>query len=284
MQILRHPSARLINLCFIALTLSACAAIRVNPLPEAVIPADSVPTPEARYFAGELLEDLEDNHAVDSTSDRAHRLNMVFERVAEAAKVKPESWEIYLFDDPEIANLRAIHGQYLFAWSGLFDVMEKDDELAGLLASELAHNLAGHTKPVQFNAASELLFSLTDVVAALGLAVASQGMITVQAPGLTRWAYVEAADLDPMDREYSEEEVLEMATIALLILEGSSYSPEALTNFWTRIRDDQDLQRRVEPLIRGLSPEKRLALIDDAQREISMSRVPTDLGSTGSTH
>jgi predicted Zn-dependent protease len=159
-------------------------------------------------------------------------------------------------------DIRAVHGNYIFVWSGVLDAVKNDDELAGLLAAELSHTLAHQTDPVEFTIASDVLFNVAELATSIGLMVASQGAIAISGHGWMKWAYVEVADLDPLDREYSEEQEREAAGIALLIISRTQYSPQALLDFWKRVAVDESLHDEYERLSRSLSPQERAAMLE----------------------
>jgi hypothetical protein len=94
--------------------------------------------------------------------------------------------------------------------------------------------------------------------------VLSQGAVAVSGTGMSRWLYIEAANLDALDRVYDEQQVQEMADIALQILARSEYEPAALLAFWQRVEADEELQRRVERLSRRISPTQRVAALQAA--------------------
>jgi predicted Zn-dependent protease len=77
-----------------------------------------------------------------------------------------------------------------------------------------------------------------------------------------KWAYVEVADLDPLDREYSDEYEYEAAGIALLIMTRTQYSPQALLDFWKRVAEDESLHDKYKRFSRGLSPQERVAMME----------------------
>jgi predicted Zn-dependent protease len=254
---------------FIAIFLNACTINHRAPIQKGTIPADFNPTAEEIKYGQNLFTSLKKDFKLDNESDNYKRLISVFNNLAEVAEINPKSWQVYLFDKPDIVDIRAVHGNYLFAWSGLFSVLNSEDELAGLVACELSHDLASHTEPVKFNAFSELLFGVVDVATTVGVALLSQGIVAVSAPGLTRWAFVESTDLDPLDRVYSDEEVFDMASIALLILDRSKYGAGSLLTFWQRVQGDETLEKKVKPLIRKMPTEERVALLKAVMSELS---------------
>jgi len=243
------------------LWLGACA-VQQTRVAQGAIPAAPNPTVGEDANGRRVFLSLSEDYQLDSSSLRRYQLSDVFTHLAESAATNPNDWHVFLFDAPDVADVRAVQGNYIFVWSGIFDVIEDEAELAGLLACEIAHGLARHTDPVEFSGVSELLFSLTDAATTVGLLVLTQGAVNISGTGMTRWAYVEAADLDPVDRGYDDEQVEDMAAIASLILQASDYSPDALLKFWKRVESDNRLREKTERLSRDIPPKERLAIME----------------------
>ncbi|MGB5199358.1 MAG: M48 family metalloprotease [Sedimenticolaceae bacterium] len=256
-------------------------AVQQKRAQQGVIPAAFVPTEQEVAFGKRIFTSLSEDYPVDTGSTRYEKLSGVFNHLAESASVDPGDWRVVLFDAPEIADIRAVQGNYIFVWSGVFDAIENDDELAGLLACEMAHDLAGHTDPVEFDIGSELLFSIADAATTVGVLLLTQGMVNIGGAGVTRWAYVEAADLDPVDRVYKEEQIEDMAAIALLILEASDYSTEGLLGFWKRAGSDALFQEKVKRLSREIPPQERVVILESVLPELPVvhnpARAPTEV-------
>ena len=195
----------------------------------------------------------------------------IFNKLALAAGVESLPWHIYLFSGSEIADVRAVHGNYIFVWTGVLDAVQNEDEFAGILACELAHVLAHHTDPVQFTIASDVFFTVTELATSVGLMVASQGTVAIGGHGWMKWAYNEVTDLDPLDRIYSEELEREAASIALLIISRTNYSPKALVNFWKRIAEDESLHAKFKKISRSLSPQERAVMLEALMLELPES-------------
>ena len=246
------------------LTLLSACTVQQARIPAGALPQASTTTLLEEEHADSVLEDLREDHVVDDSSRNYYLLLDRFSRLAAGSGVNPDDWRIYLFDAPDVADMRAIPGNTLFVWSGLFDVIETPDELSGLLACELAHGLARHTDPVEFGLGTELMFGLTDIAASVGIMVLTQGMVAVSGTGMTRWLYVEATDLDELDRVYNQQQLEEMADIALLILTNAGYSPDGLLGFWQRAAADRPLEKRLQRLHRKLPPGERIALLESA--------------------
>jgi predicted Zn-dependent protease len=241
--------------------LNACTVQRPYVQP-GKIPKFLAPSPEAEEFGKNLYQELFVEYDLDSNNQKYDRLIEVFDQLTKAAQVDHLPWHIYLLKGSEIIDIRAVHGNYLFVWSGVFDAVKNDDELAGLLACELSHTLAHHTDPVEFTVASDVLFTVAELATSLSLMVASQGAIAINGNGWMKWAYVEVADLDPLDLEYSKELVREAADIALLILSRTQYCPQALLKFWNRTAADKSSPGKMKRLNRGLTPQERVSMLE----------------------
>jgi len=274
MQLLKQQIKQIIlagiGLCF----LSACT-VQPARLPPGTIPMAYVPTITEEDRAQDIFFDLKEDYPLDATSLHNDELQGMFNNLAGAAGIKAVNWNVHLFDDPKMVDVRAIRGNHIFVWSGVFDIVESRDEIAGLLACEIAHSLARHNEPVEFNMATEIMFGVTDVTASLGLMILSQGAIAVNGTGMSRWLYVEAADLDDLDRVYNEQQVQEMADIAVNILAHSDYSPAALLSFWRRAAADTAMQQRVKSLSRRIPPSERVAYLEAAMQVMQVKQEQT---------
>ena len=257
-------------LAIIVSGLSLLIACTIQParIPTGAIPIAASPSVLEDAHTDEVINDLSEDHVLDDSSLHYYELLDLVTRLAVAAGSNPDDWQVFLFDAPDIVDVRAIQGNTIFVWSGVFDVVDSHDEFAGLLACEIAHGLARHTDPVEFNLASELLFGMTDITASIGIMLLTQGVVAVSGVGMTRWLYVEANDLDELDRVYDEQQIKEMAEIALLILANSDYAPEGLLHFWRRAESDPELRVYLQRLSRNLSPGERVTILEAAMRAL----------------
>ena len=271
----RYRTFRSLCAAVACLWLTACAVQQKRVAYDA-IPVAELPSAQETAYGNRVFRSLSKDYPVDADSARHVMLEDTFNHLAEAAGLDPMDWNLYLLYAPGIADVRSVEGNYLFVWSGLFDIVENEDELAGLLACEMAHVLAGHTEPVEFTAGSELLFGLTDAVATIGLMMLTQGAVNISGTGMTRWAYVEASDLDAVDRVYTAEQLGEMAAITALMLESSRYAPEGLLDFWRRAGSTRLPQQQLERLVREMPTERRLAILESAVLKARAGREAED--------
>ena len=240
---------------------NACT-VKNAPIKPGLIPEITAQDPKAQEYGKYLFEKLRKDYDLDPDETKQEKLLNVFDQLTKAADVYHLNWHVYLLNGPEIIDIRAVHGNYIFVWSGLLEAVDNVDELAGLLALELGHILARHTDPVKFTLASDLFFNAAELATSIGLMIASQGAVAISGLGWMKWAYVEISDLDSLDRDYSEKAELEAANIALLILSRSPYSPQALIDFWKRVAADEASIEKFKQLSRDMAPQDRAAKLE----------------------
>ena len=242
-------------------SVNACTVKPYTIEPGTIPKIDSLAPVDADY-GKQLFEDLSEAYPLAANPEGYDRLVKILDHLVQAAEVDHLPWHIYLFDDADTVDVRAVHGNYIFVWSGFLDVAENDDEIAALIAWEIAHILARHTYPVQFTLWTDLLFDVAETATSIAIMQVSQGAVMINGHGWMKWAYVELADLDALDREYSTEEEKEAAMIAMLIMDRSSYSSLSMLSFWQRIQQDEELQIIVKRLNRDLAPHDRIKIVE----------------------
>ncbi len=258
---------------FVLFSINACT-VKHPAIPTGNIPKIDTLAPQEVNFGKQLYEDLCDDHQIDSNTECYDQLVKVFDDLIQVAQADHLPWQIHLFQDPDLADVRAVHGNYIFVWSGFLDIVENEDEIAAVVACEIAHVLARHTIPVQFTLWSDIFFDAAEIATRIAIMQLSQGMVSIAGRGWMKWAYVEAADLDPLDREYSEGDEREATMIALQILDHSKYAPEAMLTFWQRVQQDEALQIKVRRLNRELAPQRRTEIITELLDELQLKAKP----------
>ena len=253
--------------------LNACT-LKHRTIPAGEIPKIDALTPGDAEFGKSLFEDLCDDNRLDSQNERYGQLVKVFDHLIQAAQVDHLPWQIHLFNDPDLADVRAVHGNYVFVWTGFLDIVQNEDEIAGVVACEIAHVLARHTFPVQFTLWSDVFFDVAELTTSIAIMQLTHGAVSINGRGWMKWAYVEISDLDPLDREYSEVDEREAAMIAMQILERSKYDPEAMLTFWQRVQQDETLQIKVKRLNRELAPQRRTEIVEELLRQLPQRAKP----------
>jgi predicted Zn-dependent protease len=253
----------------IGCSLFGCTLKR-EPVPEGMIPKINTFNVAEEKFGQKFYKDLSKKYKLYENLGRMERTTFVFDRLIQVAGVDHLPWYLHYFDAPDVIDVRAVHGNRFFIWSGFLDTVENEDEMACILACEIAHVLARHTEPVEFNIWSEIFFETASLAASFGIMMVSQGTVAIGGSGWMKQIYVEAADLDPLDREYEKALEMEATGIALLILARTEYDPAALQTFWGRIQENPGLSKKAKGLYRNLKPKDRVAMLDEL-----MPKLPT---------
>ena len=260
--------------------LTACT-VKQKPIAPGTIPRVDTVTPQQEQFGDRLYKQLRKDNKLITNLLQVNHLRSVFDHLKLVAEADKIPWHIYIFDDPDIIDVRSVWGNYIFIWSGFLNATESDDEIAAILAYEMAHALTWHNMPVQYTVWSEIFFDAAELGTSLAIAALSQGMVMIGGRGWMKWAYTELADLDPIDRKYSEAEEKEATSIGLLILSYSKYSPNAMLTFWQRIQANETLQEKAKPLFRSMPPQERVLMVEtllqqlpENQNQISNNKIP----------
>ena len=265
------PAARILifwlSICLSLFFFSGCT-VKLAPLEPGMIPKISSPTPEESEYGERLFQSLLDDHELASSHERYEQLTTAFDHLVKTAEVDHLAWQLHVFEDPEIVDVRAVHGNYIFVWSGFLDIARTEGEIAGVLAGEMAHALARHTEPVQFTLSTDIFFSVAEMATSVAIMAASHGIVAVSGNGWMKWAYVHAADLDPLDREYNEDYEKEAAALALLLMTHSKYSPQAMVDFWKRLEIADAYPDKDMRLNRDLTPQQRVLMLEEIMPQI----------------
>ena len=111
-------------------------------------------------------------------------------------------WEFIVFDAPGQINAFAMPGGKVGVMSGLFDMVETKDELASVIAHEIAHVTARHTHERMSQAG---ILKAGSGISSLGTAIATGGMVHI-APSmsgqLAAWDRAKEAEADRIGMMY----------------------------------------------------------------------------------
>lgn len=125
------------------------------------------------------------------------------------------AWKITLLDNDTIYNAFCTPGGYIYVYTGLMDFVESEDELAGIIAHEVAHGDLRHstdqlTKQYGIQTLIGLLFdSDSQVIADIGATLIQLG--------------------------YSRSDESEADKFAVRYLKDTDYKPDAFADFFKRL-------------------------------------------------
>jgi predicted Zn-dependent protease len=153
------------------------------------------------------------------------RVQTVGRRIARVANMPQFRWEFNVIESPK-KNAFALPGGKVYFYTGMLDFIKTDEELATVMAHEIAHAIARH--------GAERMS--TAMLAEMGGAVASQAL-NLKTPGAQRafaQAYGLAANVGVI-LPYSRTQESEADRIGLILMAKAGYDPRAAIGFWQRM-------------------------------------------------
>ncbi len=171
-------------------------------------------------------------------------------RIARVSGRRDFRWRYHLVDNPKVANAFVLPGGKVFVYSGLFHYAANEDELAVVVAHEVAHALRSHgIKGAQRQQKAGLIGALLQV----GMGVAGVNQNTAQT---VTQVYRQGATLGYL-RPHSREQELEADSIGLMLMAKAGYDPRAALSFWNKF--GRSGQRIPEYLSTHPNPGHRIA-------------------------
>lgn len=126
-----------------------------------------------------MFDDMKRQHRVSRDKDRVEQLQRVGDRISKVVfwDMPDADWEFVVFDAPQV-NAFAMAGGKVGVFTGLFKIAKTDDELASVIAHEIAHVTAKH---VHEKLSRELAVSTVGAVGMIGGMATGVPLITVDA-------------------------------------------------------------------------------------------------------
>ena len=160
----------------LALSLPTLAQQTDVRLPSLGSSADTVMSPqEAKDYGAEFLRELRAAHLVLDDPQVDQYLRTLGYRLASASSDPAQQYTFTALNIPEI-NAFATFGGYVFIFSGMFTLTQNQDQLAAVMAHELAHISQHHLqRALEDQKKSAPLYVLGAVAAALAASHADSG-------------------------------------------------------------------------------------------------------------
>ncbi len=195
---------RLLSILFLFL-LAACAMN--SPIKPGEIPTLKMPDSKQISESEHSFATLSKTFPPETSGSRVKRVDAVINQLFQAAKISKVGWRIHLLRDERVKNVAVTAGRRVFVWTGVFKAVRDDDELAAVIAHELAHVMARHERPTILERAANLLPKLEKPKAELKNDV---------------WIAQE----------------IEADYVALFLMADAGYDPEKGVQFWKRMAND----------------------------------------------
>lgn len=226
--------------------LAACASAPVTGRNQLIL----VSEPEAQQMGLQAYQQILEKSTISDRQDYNRRVNTIGRRIA-AVSGKPDlDWEFTVIED-DTPNAFALPGGKVGVHTGLFKVAENDDQLATVMAHEVAHAIARH--------GSERMSQQMVVkggLQGLGAATGSAGAVQLAAA---------AAQLGII-LPYSRDQEAEADQIGLIYMARAGYDPRAAVDLWRNF-DAMGGDRPAEFVSTHPSPGSRIERLQELMPE-----------------
>lgn len=193
----------------------------------------------------------------------------VCENLIQNSEAKNTDWpfECHLLADDQTINAFALPGGQVFITSALFDELETDGQLAGVLAHEIGHVIARHS--AQQIAKAQLTQGLTGAVV-----VASYDP---QDPNSRSAAYMAQIIGQLVNMKFGRDDELQSDRLGVQFMAEAGYDPRALLRVMEILAASTEGGRPPEFFSTHPNPDNRIARIQQAIQEIFPQGVPENL-------
>jgi len=184
-------------------------------------------------------------------------------QLVESSATKDTEWqyEFHLLADTDTINAFALPGGQVFITAALYDRLETEGQLAGVLGHEIGHVIARHG--AQRIAKTELTEGLTGAV--------------VVASGDARAAQVAAMVGQLVNMRYGRDDELESDKLGVRFMVDAGYDPRAMIRVMEILRDAGGGGSQPEFFSTHPNPENRIERIEQAIHELYPNGVPERL-------
>ena len=164
---------------------------------------------------------MEQQYDVVTDVDVNERARRVLDRITAVCDRKDIVYFIKVLDK-DTMNAISLPGGYVYIFKGLYDELKTDDQIAGVVAHEVAHITARHAVKRIQNAYGAMILQ--------GLATQSN---TKVAQGVN-------FALISLFSEYSQQDEFEADRLGVKYLKKAGYDPSAMVEVLVKLREDQE--------------------------------------------
>ena len=208
----------------LACVLAACAKAPITGRRQILLITEAE---ETQLGTAGYAEILETSKLSDDTA-AVERLRTIGRRIADVTGEEDYEWEFNLIENDSVVNAFCLPGGKVAFYTGILELAETEDEIATVMAHEIAHATARHggERMTQI-----LMVQLGGV--ALSEALENNREQTVE---LVQVAYGVGASLAYV-LPYSRKHESEADHIGLIYMAKAGYDPRAAVGFWRKMQE-----------------------------------------------
>jgi len=225
---------RLIIALFLSTSITSCSSSRA-PIPPGEIPTQQQVDSTDEQYGQQVLGQLTDQFPLDQNDENIFRVRNIVEKLTQIRENDRSVWHVYVLKDDDFKNAAATRGNHIFIWTGMLNAVENDQQLATILAHEIAHILAGHTQPSPQEAVNDMLSDLAGSIA--GEVLYQQGGTVGALAGLGQLLASQVLKATIVNPE-SQRKELEADHIGLFLMAEAEYDPREAIKFWQAAQRD----------------------------------------------
>lgn len=221
----------LTTLCLASSTvLSGCSSGRVAVTP-GFIPQESYVSAEDEAYGHNVLSQITARYPLSRDDASIERVRNLVSRLARAAKADLHPWNVFVLQGDDVVNAAATRGNYVFVWTGMLNLAGNNGELATVLAHEIGHLLANHTKATPAEEASEIMAKVSGNIAGQVVAMQPEFSALAQLAAVVVSEAIKAIAVNP------ESQRLEMEAdhIGFFLMADAGFDPRQALSFWTKM-------------------------------------------------
>ncbi len=213
---------RAVLLCALTVLLASCATAPHTQRSQFIV----IPRSKAVAMGNQAAQEIKQKEPVSQDPALVNRVQRIGNRIA-AQTGTDYDWEFNVIEK-DVPNAFALPGGKVFVYEGLMDMTDSDDELATVIAHEIAHALARHgaeRMSVQLGASM--------VGQAAGMALGLENPMVART---FQQAYGMASQVGVI-LPYSRTQEYEADHIGLILMAKGGYDPEAALGFWRKMME-----------------------------------------------
>ena len=239
----------------LALALPGCDSAPITERRQLIVLSEA----QERAMGREAARDILATQKLSRNRGQVEAVERVGRRIAAVSGEKNMDWQFHVIDNDAVPNAFCLPGGQIFVYSGLFKYARTEDQLATVIAHEVAHAMARHGAE---RATMELAAQLGGAV--LGMALSEEDPRLAQ---IAQQVYGYGAQLGAM-LPYSRKQESEADKIGLHLMAKVGYDLNAAVAFWENMKKNPQSPKTHAFLSTHPTDEKRIERIRKDIEEI----------------